>query len=144
MEQERFAAFLEDNMVDIAHVENMPSGADMLRMALEFEANSNKKFRSKTNLQSGGFSIEFIDEENHDTRSTMKVFERFTIGIPIFGRSSNAYPIEARLKYREKDGKLTFWYELIRPDRVFDAAVTDELNAVRERTGVPVIFGKPC
>ncbi len=55
----------------------------------------------------------------------------------------DAYWLEARLKYREKDGKLTFWYELIRPDRVFKTAVTDELGRIKEATGFPVVSGKP-
>jgi uncharacterized protein YfdQ (DUF2303 family) len=143
MPQNNFAAFLEDHVGDIQSVNGSPSGSDMLKLALEFEANSDKRFRSKTNLQSGGFSIEFIDEENHDTRSTMQVFERFTIGIPVFEGSSNAYPIEARLKYREKEGRLTFWYELIRPDRVYKTAIHDELEKVREKTGFPIVFGTP-
>lgn len=143
MTQLDFAAFLEDNLSDIAAVPNMPSGTDMLQMALAFEANSNKKFRSKSNLQSGGFSIEFVDEEDHDTRATMKVFERFTLGIPVFDGSASAYPIEARLKYRETSGKLSFWYELIRADRVFKSAVADELTAIKEATGFPIIMGRP-
>ena len=73
----------------------------------------------------------------------MKVFERFTLGIPVFEGSTSAYPIEARLKYREASGKLNFWYELIRPDRVFKTAVMDELNKIKEATGFPIIFGKP-
>ncbi len=130
MSQLDFASFLEDNLSDIAAVPNMPTGTDMLQMALAFEANSNKKFRSKTNLQSGGFSIEFVDEEDHDTRATMKVFERFTLGIPVFDGSASAYPVEARMKYRESSGKLSFWYELIRADRVFKSAVADELQSL--------------
>lgn len=143
MPQTEFGTFLEENLPDIATVPGMPSGADILQMALAFDATSNKRFRSKTNLQSGGYSIEFVDEENNDTRETMKVFERFTIGIPVFDGSTNAYPIEARLKYREAGGKLNFWYELIRQDRVFKTAVADELTAIKENTGFPIIYGKP-
>ena len=143
MSQADFGTFLEDNLPDIATVPGMPSGADILQMALAFDATSNKRFRSKTNLQSGGYSIEFVDEENNDTRQSMKVFERFTIGIPVFDGSTSAYPIEARLKYRESGGKLNFWYELIRQDRVFKTAVADELTAIKEATGFPILYGQP-
>lgn len=143
MPQTEFGTFLEENLPDIATVPGMPTGAEILQMALAFDATSNKRFRSKTNLQSGGYSIEFVDEENNDTRETMKVFERFTIGIPVFDGSANAYPVEARLKYREQSGKLSFWYELIRQDRVFKSAVSDELAAIREATGFPIVFGHP-
>lgn len=141
MSQTDFGVFLEENLPDIATVTGMPTGAEILQMALAFEATSDKRFRSKTNLQSGGYSIEFVDEENHETRETMKVFERFTIGIPVFEGSANAYPIEARLKYRESSGKLSFWYELIRQDRVFKTAVMAELDRIKEATGFPIVFG---
>ena len=143
MSQTDFGTWLEDNMADIAIVPNMPTGAEILAMALGFEANSDKKFRSKINLQNGGVQFEFVEDETKDTRTSMKVFERFTLGIPVFDGSGDAYPLEARFKYREKGGSLTFWYELIRPDRVFKTAVTDELNRIKDATGFPVISGKP-
>ena len=143
MSQADFAAWLEDNLTDIATMVGMPSGADILAMALAFEANSEKRLRSKINLQSGGVSLEFVDQENVETRTTMQFFERFTLGIPVFDGSTSAYPLEARLKYRESGGKLSFWYELIRPDRVFKTAVVDDLQKIKDATGFPIVFGTP-
>ena len=143
MSQTDFAAWLEENLADVASVPNMPTGADILSMALGFEANSDKRLRSKINLQSGGVSLEFVDQENVETRTTMQFFERFTLGIPVFDGSTSAYPLEARLKYRESGGKLSFWYELIRPDRVFKTAVVDDLQKIKDATGFPIVFGTP-
>ena len=143
MSQSDFATWLEDNLPDIATVPCMPTGAEILAMALAFEANSDKKLRSKVNLQSGGFTFEFVDKENDSTRTTMQVFERFTIGIPVFDGSPSAYPVEARLKYRENSGTVSFWYELIRPDRVFKTAVADEVASIKERTGLMLLYGTP-
>lgn len=140
MTQADFATWLEDNLQDIAAVPGMPTGAEILAMALGFEANSDKRLHSKINLQSGGVQFNFVDDESKDTRSAMKVFERFTVGIPVFD-GSGAYPIEARLKYRQKDQSLAFWYELIRPDRVFKTAVTEEIAVIKENTGLLVISG---
>lgn len=143
MSQSDFAAWLEDNLPDIADVPGMPSGTDILQMALGFEATADKRMRSKISLQSGGYQLEYVDDEDKDTRTRMQVFERFTLGLPVFDGSDSAYPLEARLKYREKDGKLTFWFELIRHDRVFKRAVVDELNKIKTATEYPVIAGKP-
>lgn len=142
MNQSDFATWLEDNLSDVALVAEMPTGADILTMALGFEANAEKRLRSKINLQNGGVQFEFIEDETKETRTSMKVFERFTLGLPVFDGSSNAYPLEARLKYRDREGKVSFWYELIRPDRVFKTAVTTELDAIRTATGMPILFGK--
>lgn len=141
--QSEFATHLEDNLSDIAAVDGMPTGADILQMALGLELNADKRLRSKINLQSGGMQFEFVDDDDKDTRSKMQFFERFTLGLPVFDGSTSAYPLEARLKYREKDGSVKFWYELIRPDRVFKTAVTDELEKIKAATGFPVISGKP-
>ncbi len=143
MSQADFAAWLEDNLGDIASVTGMPTGAEILGMALAFEANADKRLRSKINLQSGGVRFEFVEDEDKDTRASMEVFSRFWIGIPVFDGSTSAYPLEARLKYRDKGGSLTFWYELIRPDRVFKTAVTEELGKIIEGTGFTVIAGRP-
>jgi uncharacterized protein YfdQ (DUF2303 family) len=141
MKQSEFATWLEDNLGDIASVPNMPSGADILAMALGFEANADKKFRSKINLQNGGVSFEFVEDETKETRTRMVVFERFTLGLPVFDGGTIGYVIEARLKYREKEGSVTFWYELIRPDRVFKDAVADTLNQIKEQTGFMLLHG---
>lgn len=141
MNQGDFATWLEDNLPDIATVPGMPTGTEILAMALGFEANSDKRLHSKINLQSGGVQFNFVEDETKDTRTAMKVFERFTVGIPVFDGSVGGFPIEARLKYRQKDNALNFWYELIRPDRVFKTAVTEELALIKANTGLLVIAG---
>ena len=145
MTQAEFATWLVDNLGDVATVDGMPSGAQILAMALGFEANADKKLRSKINLQSGSWQLVFMDEEKNDTRTTMQFFERFTLGIPVFEGSTNAYPLEARLKYREKGGVLSFWFELICPHRVFKTAVTAELEAISAETdyAFPIVSGIP-
>lgn len=141
--QAGFAEFLEDNVQDITGDNGMPSGTEVLKMALNFERTADKRFRSKTNLQNGCVQLEFVDEENDKTRERMQMFSRFTIAIPIFQELLSdyriAYPIEARLKYREKDGNLTFWYELVRRDRIFKLAVADEIKKLPQ--GLMVVYG---
>ncbi|HMY07501.1 MAG TPA: DUF2303 family protein [Accumulibacter sp.] len=51
-------------------------------------------------------------------------------------------PADARLKYRESSGKVSFWFELIRPDKAFRQAVEDELGAIAGATGLSIINGK--
>ena len=139
--QADFATFIEDNLGDIATVDGFPSGAEMLAMALGFEANSTKRVRSKINLQNGNVQFEFAEDDDEKTKTTMQVFQRFMLGIPVFDGSKDAYPLEARLKYRESSGKLTYWFELIRPDRVFKTAVQTELDAVKAALGFQIIQG---
>lgn len=141
--QSKFAEFIEDNMADIASVEGSPNASDMLQMALAFESNSNKKFKRRVDLQSGGASLEYVDEQDETTSTKMKFFERFYIGIPAFQGETSAYPIEARLKYRLEDGRLMFWFELIRLDRVFKQAIEDKIATVEKETGFMLLYGSP-
>lgn len=139
--QLEFATFIERNQPDIAAMDDYPTSLQMLAMATEFEANSDKRIKSVARLQGGGVRLEYVDDDNADTLSQMKVFERFQIGVPVFW-AGPGYRIDARLKYRHGSGKVSFWYELIRPDRVHEAAAKDLIEKVRTGLGrVPLLMG---
>lgn len=142
--QTDFAKFIDDNLKDVASQEGdgMPSGAQMLEMAISFEANQDMRFKSAIRLQSGGVQMQFVQDDDAQTIEKMQMFDRFAIGIPVFW-SSDAYKIEARLRYRIRDGKLHFWYELIRQDKTLEAATKTIIATVREKTGSPFFFGEP-
>jgi uncharacterized protein YfdQ (DUF2303 family) len=139
--QLEFASFIERHEPDIAYLDGYPTSLQMLAMATEFEANSEKRIKSVARLQGGGVRLEYVDDDNDATLSQMKVFERFQIGIPVFW-AGPAYRIDARLKYRHGSGKVSFWYELIRADRVHEAAAKDLIERVRAGLGtVPLLMG---
>lgn len=139
-----FAEFLERNADDInsGAENNFPTSLAMMKMATEFEATSDKRIKSAVRLSSGGVRIEYIDDADAGTVAYMSAFERFLIAIPVFW-SGVAYRIEARLKWRQQDGGLKFFYELIRPDRVHEAAASNLIGMVRHGAGeVPLLMGE--
>lgn len=140
--QVEFAAFIEDNMKDIAGVDGSPTGAQMLEMAISFEANQDMRFKSAIRLQNGGVQMSFVQDDDAQTLQKMQVFDRFSIGLPVFW-NGDAYQIDARLRYRVRDGKLTFWFELIRQDKVLEAATKTLIETIRNGTGQPFFFGDP-
>jgi uncharacterized protein YfdQ (DUF2303 family) len=140
MSQEEFAAFIEENLSDIATIEGMPTGAQMLQMAIAFEANADKRFRSKVNIQGGGVDMVFVDTADNETESKMRVFERFSLGLAVF-LNGRAYRIDARLKYRVSNGVVMFWYELIRPDVTFRDAANDDIDKIKAQTEVQILYG---
>jgi uncharacterized protein YfdQ (DUF2303 family) len=148
--QADFALFLENNEKDVAGGDGsgFPSSLDILTMATNFEAHADKSYKSKLNLQSGGVTLEFVDTDKPETVERMKVFNKFQIGIPVFWALHKAdepvpaWPIVARLKYRPSNGKVVFWYELVRADVVFELAATALLDKVKEGLGdIPVRLG---
>lgn len=144
LSQTEFAAFIEDNLKDIASPDGsgLPSGAAMLEMALSFEATQDMRFKSAIRLSNGGVNLSFVQDDDAQTLQKMSVFERFAIGVPVFW-NGDAYQIDARLRYRVRDGKLCFWFELIRVDKVLEAAATTVIGAIKEKTGSPFFFGDP-
>lgn len=140
--QIEFAMFLERNETDIAAVDGMPTSLQMMQMATAFEANSEKRVKSVVKLQGGGTRMDFVDDDNAETEAQMKLFEKFAIGIPVFW-AGPGYRIDARLKYRHGNGKVVFWYELIRADRVHDAAAMELIEKIRAGlpAGVPLLMG---
>lgn len=142
MNQATFADFLTDNVKDIATVESMPTGAQMLAMAIEFHCNQEVIFKSALRPQSGNITFTFIDKEDDATTKRMELFERFALGIAPFFNGS-AYQILGRLKYRLMGSKLTFWYELVRPDLALQDATRDLIKTIKDKTGFPVYYGNP-
>lgn len=140
--QAEFASFIEDNLKDIASTEGNPTGAQMLEMALTFEANQDMRYKSAIRLQNGGVQMSFVQDDDVQTLQKMSVFDRFSIGFPVFW-NGDAYRIDARLRYRVRDGKLAFWFELIRQDKVLEAATQTLIATIREKTGNPFFFGEP-
>lgn len=140
MSQSEFAVFIEDNLPEIATIEGLPTGTDMLQLATNFEATSEKKFKAGHRLQSGGVSIEYIDQEDAGTLARMQVFEKFALGMPVYFNGT-PYRIDARLKYRVREGKLSLWYELIRPETIIEHAARELIDSVRNQSGLPVLFG---
>ena len=114
----------------------------MLEMALAFEANQDMKFKSAIRLQNGGVQMAFTQDDDAGTLAKMSAFDRFTVGFPVFW-NGDAYRIDARLRYRVREGKLTFWFELIRQDLILEAATQTLITVIRDKTGNPFFFGEP-
>lgn len=143
MSQEAFAVFLEDNLKDITTADGFPTGAQMLQMALDFQAKQDMRFKSAIRIQSGGVRMEYVADEDKNTIEAMQIFDRFQIAIPVFRNDVARYPIEARLRYRVKEGALVFWFELIRPDLVIEQSANHMIEKIRAEAGLPFFFGSP-
>jgi uncharacterized protein YfdQ (DUF2303 family) len=148
MDQFSFAMFLENQEDDIAVVEGFPTNLDMMKMATEFEARQDQAIKSTVRIQNGGVELSYVSNDDAQTIEKMKVFDKFKIGIPVFRGMKDemgkalGYLIEARLRYRTAQGKATFWYELVRPDKTHEAAADQLIRTIKEGLGdVPMLMG---
>lgn len=141
MGQVEFAEWIEEHSDDFAVKDGVPTSLEMLKMATEFQANEERSLKSTVKLQSGGVRLNYIADPDAGTTESMQMFSKFCIGIPVF-HGGAAWQIMARLKYRLNSGKVSFFYELVRPDRVHNAAATELISDVRNLVlPAPVFMG---
>lgn len=138
MDQETFATWIEDNLPDIAE----PAAADMLEIARSLEAKKKVNFASGLRLSNG--QTQFTYEETIEgtaSKGRITVPEVFALGLPVF-ENGDRYRVEARLRYRIADGgKLTMWYDLLRPHKILEDAMRFQWKAIEAALGVTVFNG---
>jgi uncharacterized protein YfdQ (DUF2303 family) len=108
----------------------MPTAQAMLTMATNFVARQDNVLKSAVRLQSGGINLVYVDDADKGTVDTMRIFERFCIGIPVF-HGGTPWRVTCRLKYRIQAGKVVFFYEMVRPDTTHKAASTEMIEQIR-------------
>lgn len=137
LDQLTFAELIEDNLPDIL----TPDGSQMLSIALNFEASKAGNFVSATRLQDG--STTFIWKEDvNATGNKIAMPSQITLSIPVFENGS-PYAIDARIKYRVKDGTLKIWYELVRPHKVLEVAFRAIWSQIEQQTEQTILLGSP-
>jgi uncharacterized protein YfdQ (DUF2303 family) len=137
MTQVDFARFLEENLPDIVE----PNSAELLQVALTFEAKKSVEFSSGVRLANGQIQLAY-DEIVRGTaqKGTIEIPEQFVLGIAIHVNGP-AYRIPVRLRWRLQEGKVAFWYEMVRPHRFIEDALKEIRDRVMKETGIQVLAG---
>lgn len=140
MSQADFAAFIENNLPDIAS----PPAADMLEISRSLEAKKKVNFASGIRLSNGQNELTYEEEITGTAqKGKLSVPEIFTIGIPVLEGGAR-YQVEAKLRYRIADGgKLTMWFELVRPHKILEHAVTEVRVQIETATALLMLNGTP-
>lgn len=138
-EQTAFAFFIEQAIEDI----RSPAGAEMLEVVTSLKSHTNVKFKSSKRLSDGQTQLEYFEETQGSAgeKGQLKIPEEFELGIHIF-KGGEAYSVKAKFRFRIVQGQLSMWYDLIRPDKVHDAAVQDEFEKVAKSKCQMIIHGK--
>ena len=137
MTQVDFARFLEENMPDVVE----PNSAELLQVALTFEAKKSVEFSSGVRLNNGQIQFQY-DEVVRGTaqKGTIEIPEQFVLGISIHVNGP-AYRIPVRLRWRLQEGKVAFWYEVVRPHRFIEDALKEIRDRVAKETGLALLAG---
>lgn len=138
MTQEDFARFIEDNLPDVAD----PPAADMLEISRSLEAKKKVNFASGLRLSNGQHQITYEETvEGTAAKGRLMVPETFDLGISVF-ENGDRYRVEARLRYRIADsGKMTMWYDLLRPHKVLEDALQTVWKSIEKELGCEILNG---
>lgn len=137
MTQVDFARFLEENLPDVVE----PNSAELLQVALTFEAKKSVEFSSGVRLANGTIQFAY-DEVVRGTaqKGTIEIPEQFVLGIAIHVNGP-AYRIPVRLRWRLQEGKVVFWYEVVRPHRFIEDALKEIRSRIEQETDLGVLAG---
>jgi uncharacterized protein YfdQ (DUF2303 family) len=138
MTQVQFAEFLLDNLPDV----RKPDGSTLYDMALRFEAAQTGSFKSAVRLQDGSHSLNWVAETAQGGSGDIKLPEFITLAIPVFENSERT-EMEARLRYRVKEGSLSIWYELVRPHKVLEAEFRKVFGLIVDQCETTILLGTP-
>lgn len=146
MSQAELGMFLEANAGDIVTPPDskLPTGSDVLGFVVTLQETRKVRYGSAMNLTNGMVQLEFVEEGDQATKGKLELFREFALGLRPFA-NGQAYQVKAFLRYRidRNSGEIKFWFELQRPDRVLEDACRETVQLIRDKAGVPVLFGKP-
>lgn len=142
-----FAEHIEEGAGSITVPEDHPAAPDaatMLEVALHFQARRNIDFKSSQRLESG--EVAFRYEEQIDGKvgqgGSIEIPGSFFLKLQVF-QGGNEHTVEARLRYRITEGRLTIGYKLVRPAEVKRKAFEDLTSSISTDTGLDVFAGTP-
>lgn len=157
MTQADFAAWVEDRITDVIDPAQAGEGArgfaeaagvsfaspsKVLELSRGLSVRATQRVQNATNTTTGEASIVFVSTHEAEQGGPLKVPGAFLIGIPVF-RGEGPYQIAVRLRYRVRDGSISWFCEMYRADRVFDFAFREACELARTQTGLPLFVGTP-
>ena len=143
MNQIDFAEFLENNIQNVAPVGDNysgPSGTELLEMVLAFQETRKVEFKSVKRLQDGTCQFQYSDDKSGSGNT--KIPEKISLAIAPFHNGA-PYQIDARIRYRLRDGQLVLWYELIEPKKIIEHAFQEIVADMENQLGdeLPIYEG---
>lgn len=140
LSQVSFCEFVEDNLAQISE----PEGAKMLEVARNLTAKKTVNFKSGVRLDNGDEQLQFEEttEAKAGEKGTIKVPSELVLAVAPF-QNGPVYQVNANLRYRITDGKLTFHYKLMNVEKIIQAAMREIVGSVEKATGIKPFMAIP-
>ena len=133
--QAEFAAFLEENAVDVID----PEPAVLIEISRDLEGTQGVTFKSSTRLENGDRS--FVYETETRAKGDIKVPREFVLSIPLY-EGEEPVPLRCAFRWRINAGQLQMGFIWRRVEYQRRAHFMQIATAAAEETGRPVFFGR--
>lgn len=141
LSQVEFAEFIEDRVDDIVS----PPGAEMLELAMTFQAKKGVEFKSSNILSSSQRELVYTEDVQATAGrgGNIVIPALVELGLQPF-EGSDAYKVLARLRYRLTEGHLSLGLFLVDPNKVLREVFGDILTTIEaDLDGTPIMRGAP-
>lgn len=155
MDQETFAAFLEEHAAELAAPadgerseyerlfnEKMATPSEVVALSRHLEVFVNAKAKQGVRLQTGERQVEFAEEHVNAKGEAVVIPGVFMVSVPAFV-DGDPVRIPARLRYRISGGDIKWFYQLYRWESFLREQVGYDLKAAADETGLPSFEGAP-
>lgn len=140
--QDKFADFLEENFDDLAPPPKDADGAkpvELIELSRNLAIHTNGTFARKVDPVTGEHAM--VCKQEHSESST-KIPKRFFLALSVFEGGAK-YRVEARIRFRMREGRPQFSFIPHRADAIFRDAFGDVRKEVEVKTSLPVFVGTP-
>lgn len=155
MEQENFAAFLEEHAAELAapmdgerseyerlFKEKMATPSEVIALSRHLEVLVSARAKQGIRLQTGERTVEYAEEHQNAKGEPIVVPGIFMVSVPAF-IDGDAVRIPARLRYRVSGGKVVWFYDLYRWEFYLRERVSSNLSEAAKATDLPSYEGAP-
>jgi len=95
------------------------------------------------NLGTGEGQIAFRESHSDPQGQALQIPGALALGIPVFRGAAVADVIALRLRYRVRDGKVSWAFTLHQPEAVLRQSIADAADMVEKVTEAPLFWGTP-
>jgi uncharacterized protein YfdQ (DUF2303 family) len=155
MSQGDFASFVEDRVAELAAPYDTEAAEyerlfkttvalpnEMVNLSRGLQVHVAASVKHNVVLQSGEGEIQFTEEHQNSLGEKITVPGVFMISVPAF-QDGEPVRIPARLRYRVREGKIIWHYQLYKWDFWLRVRVKNDLEAVAVATLLPYFEGSP-
>ncbi len=155
MDQEVFAAFLEEHSAELAAPsdgerseyerlfnEKMATPSEVVALSRHLEVFVAARAKQGIRLQTGERVVEFSEEHQNAKGEAVIIPGIFMVSVPAF-IDGDAVRIPARLRYRIAGGAIKWFYQLYRWEFYLREQVGYDLKTAADETALPAFEGSP-